>query len=125
MAVVPGMGTPITVIAGADLSALQGYHVKLNNSGQAIAMAAITDIPFGILQNAPASGEPASVIPVGSGLSKVALGATLAPGALISSSATGLAVAAVATAYTTGQLIDGGANGEMGVANLAPQIPKA
>jgi hypothetical protein len=119
------MGTPISLIAGADLSALQWMFVKLNSSGQAIAMAAITDIPFGVLQNAPASGEVASIIPVSCGLSRVALGATLTPGALISSSATGLAVAAVASAYTAGQLIEGGANGEIGVAVLAPQLPKA
>lgn len=125
MAVVPGMGTPISVVAGADLSALQWYIVKLNSSGLAVAMAAITDIPFGILQNAPASGETASIIPIGSGLSKVALGATLAPADLISSSAAGLAAAAVATAYTVGQLISGGASGELGVVNLAPQLPKA
>lgn len=125
MAVVPGMGTPITVVAGADLSALQWYFVKLNSSGQAVAMAAITDIPFGVLQNAPASGESASVIPISCGLSKVALGGTLSPGALISSSAAGLAVAAATTAYTCGLLIDGGASGELGVANLAPQIVKA
>jgi hypothetical protein len=125
MAAVPGMGTPITVPAGGDLSLLQWTLVKLNTSGQAIAMAAITDTPFGVLQNAPASGESASVIPIGGGLSRIALGATLTPGALVSSSATGLGVAAVATAYTVGQLLEGGANGEIGVINLAPQLPKA
>jgi hypothetical protein len=125
MAVVQAPGTAVTVIAGADLSLLQWMFVKLNSSGQAIAMAAITDIPFGVLQNAPASGEPASVIPIGTGASRVALGATLATGVLISSSATGLAVAAVATAYTAGILMEGGANGEVGTAVLATLIPKA
>ncbi len=125
MASVEGMGKPISRVAGGDLSTLQWNIVKLNSSGEAISMAAITDIPFGVLQNAPASGEIASIIPIGSGLSRIALGATLAPGALVSGSAAGLAVAAVATAYTVGQLIDGGANGEIGVVNLAPQIVKA
>lgn len=124
MAAVPGMGKPITIVAGADLSALQWYLVKLNSSGLAVPITAITDIPFGVLQNAPASGENASIIPISGGLSRVALGATLTPGALISPSATGLAVAAVSTAYTCGQLTEGGANGEIGVANLAPQIVK-
>lgn len=125
MATVAGMGTPVSFIAAEDLSTYQWCFVKLNTSGQAEHIDAITDIPFGVLQNAPAAGEVASIIPIGTGASRVALGATLAPGALISSSATGLAVAAVATAYTAGILTDGGANGEMGSAVLATLIPKA
>lgn len=126
MAAVPGMGTPITLPAGADLSALQWRVVRLNASGEVVTMSAITDIPFGILQNTPAAaGEPASVIPLGSGCSKVALGATLNPGARVSSGATGLILAAASTAYPVGQLIDGGANGEVGVALLTPQTVQA
>ncbi len=125
MASVEGMGKPISRVAGADLSALQWNFVKLNSSGEAISMAAITDIPFGVLQNAPAAGEIASIIPIGAGCSKITLGASLSPGALVSSGTTGKAVAAVATAYTNGQLLEGGADGEIGVINLAPQIVKA
>ncbi len=125
MAVVPGMGTPITAVAAEDLSAFQWNIIKLNTSGQAEHFDAITDIPFGVLQNAPAAGENASIIPIGTGLSRIALGATLTPGALISGSAAGLAVAAAATAYTCGVLLEGGANGEIGVANLAPITVKA
>jgi hypothetical protein len=125
MASVPGQGNPITLVAGADLSTLKFRVVRLNSSGEVVAMSAITDIPYGILQNAPVAGEPASVIPLGAGHSKVALGATLSPGARISSGATGLILAAASTAYPIGTLIDGGANGEVGVANLTPMTVQA
>ena len=120
MAVVPGMGTPISAIAGEDLSAYQYNLVKLNTSGQLEHFDAITDIPCGVLQNAPLSGEVGSFIPLGSGQSKIALGATLNPGVRFSGSAAGLAVAAAGTAFCAGILLEGGANGELGVAILAP-----
>jgi hypothetical protein len=52
----------VTLVAGADLSAKQYNFVKLNSSGQAIAIAAITDVPVGVLQNAPTSGQEAEVL---------------------------------------------------------------
>jgi hypothetical protein len=55
----------VTLVAGADLSAKQYNFVKLNSSGQAVAIAAITDIPVGVLQNAPTSGQEAEVLIVG------------------------------------------------------------
>jgi hypothetical protein len=55
----------VTLVAGADLSTKQYNFVKLNGSGQAVAIAAITDIPVGVLQNAPTSGQEAEVLIVG------------------------------------------------------------
>jgi hypothetical protein len=55
----------VTLVAGADLSAKQYTFVKLNSSGEAIAAAAATDIPIGVLQNAPTSGQEAEVLVVG------------------------------------------------------------
>jgi hypothetical protein len=55
----------ITLVAGADLSALQYTFVKLNSSGEAVAVAAATDVPIGVLQNAPTSGQEAEVLVVG------------------------------------------------------------
>jgi hypothetical protein len=55
----------VTLVAGADLSALQYTFVKLNSSGEAIAVAAATDVPIGVLQNAPTSGQEAEVLVVG------------------------------------------------------------
>lgn len=113
----PGEG--VSLVAAADLSALQYTVVKLDSNGLAAAMAAITDVPFGILQNAPALGEIANVIPIGSGkCSKIVLGATLTPGALITSSAAGKAAAAASTAYPVGQLMEGGALDEIGAISL-------
>ena len=54
-----------TFVAGADLSTKQFTFVKLNSSGQVIAAAAATDIPIGVLQNNPTSGQEAAVTIVG------------------------------------------------------------
>jgi len=62
---IAGYAVRITLVAGADLSALQYYFVKLNGSGQAVACAAATDQPIGVLQNTPISGAEATVVVVG------------------------------------------------------------
>ena len=104
-----------TLVAGADLSAKQYNFVKLNSSGQAVAVAAATDLPIGILQNAPLSGQEAEVLI--SGGSKLVLGGTVAAAAIVSPSAAGAGVAIVhgtdTTKYAVGQAITGGASGEI------------
>jgi hypothetical protein len=52
----------VTLVAAADLSALQYHFVKLDSAGKAAAVAAITDIPIGVLQNAPLAGQEAEVL---------------------------------------------------------------
>lgn len=89
----------ITLVAGADLSTKQYTFVKLNASGEAIAAAAATDIPIGVLQNAPTSGVEAEVLV--SGGTKIVAGAAIGEGAQIGTSATGKAVALVAGTDTT------------------------
>ena len=69
----------VTLVAGADLSAKQYTFVKLDSSGQAVAAAAATDIPIGVLQNAPTSGQEAEVLVVGG--TKIVAGAAIAEGA--------------------------------------------
>ena len=97
----------VTLVAGADLSALQYTFVKLNSSGEAIAAAAATDIPIGVLQNAPTSGQEAEVLIVGG--TKIVAGAAIGEGALVGTGATGKAVALVAgtdtTKYVVGTLL--------------------
>lgn len=104
-----------TLVAGADLSAKQYNFVKLNSSGQAIAVAAATDLPIGILQNAPTSGQEAEVLIAGG--SKLVLGGTVAAAGVVSTSAAGAGVAIVhgtdSTKYALGQAITGGASGEI------------
>lgn len=89
----------ITLVAGADLSTKQFTFVKLNASGEAVAAAAATDIPIGVLQNAPTSGVEAEVLV--SGGTKIVAGAAIGEGAQIGTSATGKAVALVAGTDTT------------------------
>lgn len=97
----------VTLVAGADLSALQYTFVKINSSGQAVACASATDIPVGVLQNAPISGQEAEVLIVGG--TKIVAGAAIGEGAQIGTGTTGKAVALVAgvdtTKYVVGTLI--------------------
>jgi len=97
----------VTLVAGADLSSKQYTFVKLDASGQAVAAAAATDIPIGVLQNAPTSGQEAEVLVVGG--TKIVAGAAIGEGALVGTSATGKAVALVAgtdtTKYVVGTLL--------------------
>lgn len=95
-----------TLVAGEDLSAKQYTFVKLNSSGQAIAAAAATDVPIGVLQNAPTSGQEAEVLVVGG--TKVVAGAAITLPANIGTGATGKAVALATTdttKYVVGQLV--------------------
>ena len=97
----------VTLVAGADLSAKQYTFVKLDSSGQAVAAAAATDIPCGVLQNAPTSGQEAEVLIVGG--TKLVAGAAIAEGAQIGTTSAGKAAALVAgtdtTKYVVGTLL--------------------
>ena len=117
--------------AAEDLSNDQYRIVVLNSSGTVQRPNAATDIPIGVLQNAPASGEAAAVCIIGAGgISKVVLGATLATGAIValeyvSASDAGKAKAAAALAYPVGILTQGGAENDLGSVLLAPITAKA
>lgn len=78
-----------TAKAGADLSAKQYYFVKLNADNQVIVCAAATDIPCGVLQNNPVSGDAAEICVVGE--TKVSGDADLDAGHLIGPSVDGQA----------------------------------
>lgn len=102
-------GLVVTREAGEDLSAHKHKFVKLNSSGQVVAIAANTDKPFGILQDAPAaSGRAAQVMC--SGISKVQGDGNLAKGDQIGSSADGQAAAYVpgtdTTKYIVGEVLE-------------------
>jgi hypothetical protein len=105
----------ISLAAGADLSAKQYTFVKLSGTG-VISVAAATDIPVGVLQNAPASGKTAEVSV--DGIVKLKASAAITAGALVGTTSTGLAVAVVAgtdtTKYVLGQAITAaGASGDI------------
>lgn len=97
----------ITLVAGADLSAKQYMLVKLNSSGNAVICAAATDVPIGVLQNAPTSGQEAEVLVAGG--TKIKAGGAFAEGDLIGTDANGKADKKIAgtdtTEYVIGQAV--------------------
>ena len=103
-----------TFTASADLSAKQFHFVKMSGNNTVTVCAAITDVPIGVLQNKPESGESAVVCVLG--ISKVVADGTLAAGDLIGSSADGQADAIAAgtdtTVYTMGQALNAASAGE-------------
>ena len=103
-----------TFAAAADLSAKQYYFVKLSAANTVNVCTAITDIPIGILQNKPESGEAATVCLFG--ISKVSADGTLAAGNIIGTSADSQADAIAAgtdtTVYTMGQALETAAAGD-------------
>jgi hypothetical protein len=122
----------ISLPADEDLSNDQYRIMVLDaTSGKVRRPNAATDIPLGILQNAPsAAGMAAVVRPLAGGISKIQLGATLAINAIVqmeyvSASDAGKGIAAVATGYPVGQIILGGAEDELGTILLCPLTVKA
>jgi predicted ribonuclease toxin of YeeF-YezG toxin-antitoxin module len=89
-----------TFVAGADLSALQYTFVKLNSSGQVVAVAAATDVPIGVLQNNPASGAEASVTIVGGTKIVASAAATLGTALNFGTTSAGKAVTLAVTDTT-------------------------
>ena len=104
-----------TLTAAADLSSKQYYFVKLASESTVNVCSAVTDVPIGVLQNAPASGESATVCVFG--LSKVSADATLAAGDIIGTSADGQAQPVVqgteTIVYNAGQAVTAGAAGTL------------
>lgn len=76
-----------TYVTGADLSAAQYKLVKMDSSGHAIAFAAATDIPLGILQNKPTSGQNGTIGVAG--VSKMVCSAAITAGNLIGAASDG------------------------------------
>jgi hypothetical protein len=105
----------VTLVAAADLSTKQYHFVKLDNTGKAAAIAAITDVPIGVLQNAPTSGQEAEVLV--SGGTKLVAGELLTLPAFLSVTSAGRADK-VATTDTTQYVVAqaltaSGADGEV------------
>lgn len=108
-------------IAGGDLSAKQYYFVKISADNTVVICAAATDVPIGVLQNAPASGGVAEVCMVG--VTKVNSDAALTAGNRIGTAADGQADAKTAgtdtTEYAVGiVLIGSGAAGGLATAAI-------
>ena len=108
--------------ASADLSAKQYHFVKMSGDDTVTVCAAITDVPVGVLQNAPASGGAAEVALFG--VTKVVADGTLAAGNLIGTSADGQADAIAAgvdtTVYVMGHAVSAASAGETATMILNP-----
>lgn len=115
----------ITKDAGEDLSDFQFMAVTLESDDALDAHDAITDVPFGVLQNTPTSGQAAEVMVMGR--TKVEFGETVAVGNLIrfgaNSKAYVFAVDTDVTAYCAGTCTEGGASGEIGEALINCATP--
>ena len=85
--------------AGADLTAAQYHFVKLDSNGDVVITAAVTDLVYGVLQNAPDEGETAEVMLAG--ITKVKADGTIAVGALVGTSSDGQADSIAAGTDTT------------------------
>ncbi len=106
----------VTLIAGADLSSSQYKFVKMSADNTCVICAAATDVPIGVLQNDPASGEEASVTVIGG--TKLTASAAIAAGIKIGTNNAGKADAKIAgtdtTEYTVGQVLSAsGADGDL------------
>lgn len=112
---VEGQQLKTSAAAGADLSAKQFYFVKWSADGTVVACAAATDVPAGVLQNTPLSGDAAEICVVGE--TKISGDADLDFGQLIGTSADGQADRKIPGTDTTEYIVgvvkrgNGAANG--------------
>ncbi len=116
-----------TFPAAADLSAKQFYFVKLASATTVNVCTAITDLPIGILQNDPASGEQAVVRIFG--ISKASADGTIAAARWIGTSADsqagGITPGSDTTVYVMGQAIQAASAGETFTMFLNPSNCRA
>ena len=113
--------------AGADLSSKQYHFVKLASATTVDVCSAITDIPIGILQNNPTSGNTATIAIFG--ISKVVAHGTLAAGNVIGTSADSQADAITRGSDNSvtimGQAVTAGSAGETTTMFLNPSNARA
>lgn len=112
--------------ASADLSGQQFRAVKISGNSAIAAIAAITDVPVGVLQDTPKSGQAGFV--AYAGVTKMVAGAAITAGALVGIDATGRAVAVVAgtdlTKYCIGQCkVGAAAAGNLCTVVLGVMVP--
>ena len=105
--------------AAADLSAAQFHAVKISGSWQVDLADAATDVPVGILMDAPRNGQPASVASTGDVAKAKCSGAVTAGTYLAVDLATSgklgrvTAAPAAANAYIVGIALEAGADGDV------------
>ena len=116
-----------TLTAAADLSDKQYYFVKLASATTVNVCTAITDLPIGILQNTPTSGQAANVRIFG--VSKASADGTITAGRWIGTSAdsqaAGITPGSDTTQYVMGQAIQAASAGETFTMFLNPSNCRA
>lgn len=105
-----GTDNKFSLPAGADLSAKQ-YHAVVADSNGTLQAAGAGAHAIGLLQNKPASGQPGSF--VFSGVSKAAIGGTVAAGAKVAANAAGKLVTAATGNTVVGIALAGGVSGDI------------
>lgn len=102
------------LVAGASLATAQYKFVKLSADKTVVVCSGVTDVPIGVLQNNPASGEAAEVCAVG--VTKIQGDGDLTAGDAIGTSGDGQAqtvtVGSETTVYIAGRVLEG--NGAAG-----------
>lgn len=111
--------------ASADLSAKQFHWVKMSGDYTVTVCAAVTDVPIGVLQNKPESGQEATVAWLG--VTKIVADETLTAGAVIGSSSDGQAQIVVlgteTTVHAMGQVLKGASSGGYATAIISCAAP--
>ena len=101
----------VTKVAGADLSALQFTFVKLDtDTNKVVANADPAVANFGILQNAPALGEPALIAIQGSG-ALLKASAAITAGAYVAATTGGAGVTTTTDKHKVGAVAVGTTTG--------------
>jgi hypothetical protein len=110
----------ITKMAAVDLTLNQHKFVKLDANGNVIAIAAATDVPYGLLLNAPKIGEEAHIGLTG--FLKVIVSAAVAIGDYLGVSADGRVVKVTLGTDTTKYVVGRAHKEAAAAANVLIQI---
>ena len=102
-----------SMIAGADLSALQFTFVKLNTTDRTVVAAGNADAAFGVLINDPTSGQAATVVTHGRVMVEVGTGG-LTAGDTVGVDANGEAVTSATSDIIVGYAVEAAAAGTLG-----------
>lgn len=106
-----GNQTRESMIAGADLSALQWTFVKMNTTDRTVVAAGAGEAAFGVLINDPTLGNAATVVTVGRVIVEVGTGG-LTAGDLVGVDANGEAVTAASADVVVGIALEAKSAGE-------------
>jgi hypothetical protein len=106
-------------IANADMTAYQYYTVALRSDGKVELCDSTSDQVYGVLQNAPDSGEVASIKVAGESKVVLAAGVSFANGDIVAPTNSGTAQIAVSAQYPFGIIVGGGdSTAELAVVDL-------